>query len=166
MMKILFRFLFLLFSTLILAQAKPEMTPKGFAPIEFTTPNRPVEKLIEASKSWAPYYNKKGFDVYDVTPNSLKIDGYKTNAYFYRNLGETYPYNIRYTLEIVFKADGIYTVTFSLKESYAKEALVKTTVADFFTPDGKLKDDYTEVKPSLERTAENVIKSFTNFIQN
>ena len=165
-MKILFRITFLLLSCIALAQPKPEMTPSGFAPIEFTTPNRPMEKLIEVAKSWAPYYNKKGFDVYDVTENSLKIDGFRTNAYFYRSLGETYSYNIKYTLAVVFNANKTYTVTFALKESYAKEALVKTTVADFFTPDGKLKDDFIEVKPSLERTVETIIKSFTNFIQN
>lgn len=148
------------------SQEVPEMTPQGFAPITFETPKKTNQKLIEAAKDWAPYYNKKGYDIYDITENSLSIDGWKTNAYFYRHLGERYNYNIRYTLKIVFNTDKTYTITFILKEVYAKEILVKTQLADFFTPEGKLKDDFTAVKPSLENTVEKILNSFSSFIAN
>lgn len=147
------------------AQIELVMTPQGFTPIEFATPNKPSDKLLQSAKSWASYYNKKGYDVYDVTENSLSIDGFKENAYFYRNLGETYDYHIRYTLKIVFGADKKSTVAFSVKEIYAKDVLVKTTIADFFTPNGNLKEDFLEVKPSLENTAENIVNSFVVYIQ-
>lgn len=143
-----------------------EMTPKGFAPIEFQTPNKKNEKLMEAVKAWAPYYNKKGYDLYEVTSNSASIDGFKEYAYFYYNLGERYDCNIVYTLKIVFNANKTYTLQFLVKEIYAKETLTKTTVADFFTPDGKLKQDFADVKPSLEKTANRIIKSFAEFIAN
>lgn len=155
-----------LFFAVTVAQPKMEMTPKGFASVEIQTPKKPIEKLIEASKSWAAIFNKKGYDVYDVTENSLKIDGYRKSAYFYRNLGETYTYNIKYTLEVLFNADRTCKLTFSMKEAYAKEVLVKTTVADFYTPDGKLKEDFLDVKPSLESTADQIVRSFSEFIAN
>src|SRR6218665_885437 len=159
--------LFLFFySAIALAQPKMEMTPKGFPAVEIPTPNKPNEKLIEAAKSWAATFNKNGYDVYDVIQNSLKIDGLRKNAYFYRSLGETYTYNIKYTLEVVFKTDRSYILTFSMKEAYAKEVLVKTTIADFYTPDGKLKEDFVDVKPSLESTADKIVKSFSEFIAN
>ena len=142
------------------------MTPQGFAPVTLETPRKTNEKLMEAARAWAPFYNKKNYDIYDVTENSLSIDGWKENAYFYRHLGERYDYNIKYTLKVVFNTDKTYTITFFLKEVYAKEVLVKTQVADFFTADGKLKEDFEEVKPSLENTVEKILKSFSGFIVN
>lgn len=165
-MKSLFYTLLFCYATTAFAQFKPEMTPQGFAAIELQTPPKTNEKLIEAAKGWAASYNKKTYDVYDVTENALSIDGWKENAYFYRHLGERYDYNIKYTLKVVFNKDKTYTITFILKEVYAKEALVKTQVADFFTPDGKLKEDFEEVKPSLENTVERILKSFSTFIAN
>ena len=165
-MKLLPAFLLFFSITFATAQQKPELTPQGFAPIEFQTPNKPPQKLIEAAKAWAAYYNKRGYDVYDVTENSLSIDALKEYAYFYRNLGERYDYNIVYTLKVVFGEDKTYALTFLVKEIYAKQALTKTTVADFFTPDGKLKEDFEEVKPSLENTVEKIVNSFSRFIVN
>ena len=154
----------LLFISVLWSQPKVEMTPRGFAPVEIPTPNITLEKLIQNSKAWAAFYNKNPYDVYNVTENSLAIDGLIENAYFYRNLGETYYYNIKYTLLIVFKDDNKYTLTFTIKEIFAKEVRVKTTIADFFTPDDKLKEDYKEVKPSLERSANKLIKSYADYI--
>lgn len=155
-----------LFSTIGLAQTKMEMTPQGFAPIEFATPDKPLEKLIEAAKSWAPQYNKKGYDITEVTANSITIDALREYACFYYNRGERFEFNIRYSLRIVFNENKTCTVAFSANEFYAKQTLTQTTVADFFTPDGKLKQDFTDVKPSLEYTADKIVTSFINFISN
>lgn len=149
---------------MIWSQPKLKMTPNGFAPVELPTPNFINEKLIEKSKSWAAYYNKNGFDVFNVTENSLTISALNENAYFYRNIGVTYSYNIRYNMTIVFKDNNTYSLTFEVKEIYAKEVLVQTTIADFFTPDGKLKEDYKEVKPSLEKTVNRIVKSYSSYI--
>ncbi|HLA56969.1 MAG TPA: hypothetical protein VK623_12765 [Flavobacterium sp.] len=164
-MKTLILSLFILSAGISLAQPKLELTPNGFAPIEIPKPNKAPEKIIEASKGWADYYNKKEHDVYDVTDNSLSIDAMKDNAFFYRNLGETYQYRIKYTLKVEFLEKTL-RLSFIVKEIYTKQTLTKTTVSDFFTPGGKLKGDFEEVKPSLERTANDIINSFANFIQN
>ncbi|SCY66040.1 hypothetical protein [Flavobacterium caeni] len=158
--------LFFVFSVAMVAQPSVEMTPRGFAPITIPSPAKPLEKLMEAATAWAPFYNKNGHDVYDVGNNALTVDALRENAYFYRNLGERFDYNIVYTLKIVFNDNRTCTLSFSVKEIYAKEAPVKTTVADFFTPEGKLKEDYLEVKPSLELTANKIVKSFADFIAN
>jgi len=159
--------IFLFFCTaLAFAQPKLEMTLKGFAPIELPTPAKPNEKLIEASKSWAAFYNKQGYDVYDVTESSLKIDALKKNAYVFRNLGETFSYDITYTLSIVFNADKTYKLQFAVKQIYLKGTPVKTTIPDFFMPDGNLKEDFSDVKPTLEDTANKIAVSFSNFIVN
>lgn len=165
-MKTLYYLLIFFCVTSAFSQIEPEMTPEGFAPMVFETPQKTNDKLIEAFKSWAPTYNKKGYDIYDVTENGLSIDAWKTNAYFYRHLGERYNYNIRYTLKVVFNPDKTYTQTFYLKEVYAKEILVKTQLTDFYTPDGKLKEDFEEVKTTLENTVSKIFKSVSSFIAN
>jgi hypothetical protein len=146
------------------AQTKLEMTPKGFAPLEIQTPNKPVNKLIEQSKSWAPYYNEDGSDVFDVTENSLSIEARFENAYYYWDLGVKYNFDIIYNLKIVFRENQKYTLMFTVKEIYTDKVPLKTTIADFFTSEGKLKEDFKDVKPSLEKTVNNIVKSYTNFI--
>lgn len=163
-MKILCSLILLCSSFLLSAQPIMEMTPNGFPSVVFKTPDRPKEKLIEAVKAWAPFYNKKGYDVFDVTENSISVDGFKEYAYFYRNLGERYDNNIKYNLKITFNDDKTYTVVFSVKEVYAKQTLTKTTIADFYTPEGKIKEGFDDVKPSLEATANRIVKSLADFI--
>lgn len=155
-----------LFSTFSLAQTQMEMTPKGFAPVTFATPDKPIEKLIEVTKAWAPYYNKKGYDITEVTTHSVTIDALREYACFYYNRGDRFDYNIRYALRIVFNDNKTCTVSFSANEFYAKQTLTETTVADFFLPDGRLKEEFTDVKPSLEYTAGKIVTSFVNFISN
>lgn len=140
------------------------MTPQGFTPVELETPNKPLEKLIGLTKSWAAEYNKDGYDVFDVTENSATVGALKLNACYHRSLGVKYDYNIKYTLKIVFTKEQTCTLTFTAKEFYADEVLTKSTVADFFTTDGKIKEDFEEIKPSLERTANKIIESYSNFI--
>jgi len=119
---------------------------------------------MDAAKSWADGYNKQGADIYDITSNSLKIDAMKDNAFFFRNLGETYSFKFRYTLSVEF-GDKTYKLTFRVKEILdPDEKLLNTTIADYFTSEGKLKEDYEEVKPSMENTVNAIIQSFTTYI--
>jgi hypothetical protein len=147
------------------AQTKLELTPQGFQQLEMKTPNVPLDQLMELSKAWAAYYNKNGYDVFDVTQNSLTIEARNENAYYYYNVGVKYNCDITYTLRIVFREDKKYTLALSVKEIYGENVLLKTTTADFFTPDGTLKDDFRDAKPSLENTVNKIVRSFTNFIE-
>ncbi|MCF6132876.1 hypothetical protein [Flavobacterium wongokense] len=163
-MKHLLQISLLLFFTICSAQPKLELTPQGFQPLEMPTPNRPLDQLMEGSKNWAPYFNKKTYDIFDVTENSLSIEARVENGYYYYNVGVKYNCDIVYTLKIEFRPDKKYTLAIAVKEIYAKNVLTKTTVADFFTADGKLKDDFRDAKPSLENTINKIVKSYVNFI--
>ena len=144
------------------AQTKLELTPKGFLPLEVEIPNKPLNKLMEQSKDWAHYYNEKGSDVFAVTKNSLTIEARYENAYYYWNLAVKYDFDIKYSLKIVFGEDQKYTLTFIVKEIYIDNVPIKTTVTDFFTAEGKLKENFKDAKPSLEITANRIIKSYVN----
>lgn len=155
-------FAFLTFA-LGVAQNLVEMTPQGFEPITVTTANKPIDQLIERSKSWANA-NKYGADASDVTGNSLTITGFKPLAAYYYNVGVKYNYDLRYEIKVVFQADHTATLTFNAKEFYANEVLTKTKVSDFYTPEGKLKDDFRDVKPSLETTVDRLLRSYSSAI--
>lgn len=163
-MKYFLRIALFLFIATSNAQTKLELTPQGFMPLDMKTPNKQLDELIDTSKSWAAYYNKKGYDISEVTTNSLTIEAKDENAYYYYNVGVKYNNDIRYTLKINFNPDKTYTLKIAVKEIYAENVLLKTTVADFFTEEGKLKDDFRDAKPSLENTINGIVKSFTAFI--
>lgn len=154
--------IFLLVASAAFAQF--ELTPNGFDIVEIERPRKTNEKLIEATKNWAYQYNKHGHDAYNVTGNSIDIDAFKDNAFFYHNLGELFTHRIKYTMRFTF-TDEVCRVQFIVKEIYNKKTLLKMTPADFFTPDGALKEDMDEAKASLEKTANNALISFAKSIQ-
>ena len=155
---------FFFFCCMAISQEKLELTPNGFPTATIVKPTIPLENLIEASKSWALYYNKNGADVYEVTSNSLKIDALKESAFFYYSLGEQYFFTVKYTLAVEF-GDTNYTLKFSVKEIYTKDKPIESTIADYFTPEGKLKEGFEEIKPSLENTVNKLFNSFATYIQ-
>lgn len=151
--------IFCCFSTMT-AQLQMDLSPSGFAPVEAAMPNAPMNNLIETAKGWAYNYNKKGADVYEITANSLKIDAVKDNAFYYVNRGQKYVFGIKYMLIVTF-GEARYKVSFVVKEIYAKDQKpMQSKLSDYFTSEGKVKEDYTEMLPSLEYTAEQIVGSF------
>lgn len=149
---------------IVSAQDKLELTPQGFQSLEIKTPDKPLDRLMELSKAWASFYNKSDYDVSAVTENSLTIEAKNENAFYYYNVGVKYNSDIRYSMKITFNADNTYKLSISVKEIYAENVLTKKTAADFFTPEGKLKDDFADAKPSLENTINRIVRAFSNFI--
>lgn len=142
------------------AQLQMDLMPSGFSPVEAVMPNATMVNLIETAKGWAYNYNKKGADVYEITTNSLKIDATKDNAFYYLNRGQKYVFGIKYTLVVVF-GEASYKVSFVVKEIYAKDKKpMQSKLEDYFTSEGKVKEDYTEMLPSLEYTAEQIVGNF------
>lgn len=157
--------LFFFFSCFIaFSQERIALTPNGFPTVTITKPNIPLENLIDASKSWALSYNKNGADVYEVTLNTLKIDALKKGAFHYYSLGERYTFDIKYSLAVEF-GDVNYTLKLTVKEIYTDDKPIKSTLADYFTPEGKIKEGFEEIKPSLEITVNKIISSFATYIQ-
>jgi hypothetical protein len=161
-------FTLLCFLAYAFANAQPpamELQPYGFDPIVVTIPSTGNEKLIELSKEWAAKYNDEGADVTPVAGNSVVITALKRNAFYYRNNGVPYDHMIQYTLKIVFSQNS-YTLVFSVDDIYHDDVLLKYKIPDYFTSEGDLKEGYEEIKPSLESTVNNLVKSHYNFLMN
>lgn len=163
-MKKLLTIFYIFYCCSAFSQQTLELTPNGFLTLTVAKPNMPLEKLIEASRSWALSYNKNGADVYEVTTSSLKIDALRKGAFAYYSLGERYTFDVKYTLAVEF-GDANYTLKLTVKEIYTDDKLIKSTLSDYFTPEGKLKEGFEEIKPSLEITVNRLISSFTAYIQ-
>ena len=147
------------------AQINLELTPQGFPSFTIARPKVPDDKLIESVRNWVAAYNEKnqyGYDITDVSPAGMTIDAYKSNAFYYNNRGEIYQHRIRYTMRLEF--GETVKIQFSVKEIYAQKNLLTLRTADFFLPDGRLKDDYRDAKPSLEKTANNILNNFAEFM--
>ncbi|MFD2603271.1 hypothetical protein [Flavobacterium suzhouense] len=145
-----------------------ELTPKGFDAVEGTIPTTANEKLIELSKMWAAETNLriKGYDASNVTSNSMVISAFKKNAFFLRNKGETFNYNIAYSMKLSFHGN-YYSLHFVVNDIYtANDVIVKYKLPDYFDNDGDLKDGYDTLKPSLERSVNEIVRSYHNFLVN
>lgn len=143
-----------------------KLTPGGFDPVKVSVPQMPNEKLVELTKQWATEANRNyDVDITDVTDNSLTISSFRKKGFFYRSKGETYYHRIRYQMKFSFSGD-LYTVTFSVPEIYNDDVLLKYTLPDYFDSKGNIKEGYTDLKPSIENTANTLVTSHYNFIVN
>lgn len=159
--------LILLITCILQAQPpKLVLTPGGFDPVKVTVPQTPNEKLVELTRQWAIEANRSyDVDVTEVTGNSLTVTSFRNNGFIYRSKGETYQHKIKYQMKFSFSGD-FYTVTFSVPEIYSNEVLLKYTLPDYFDSKGNIKEGYTDMKPSIESTANTLVNSHYNFIVN
>jgi hypothetical protein len=163
LMRKAFYILLLLVPTATFAQTRLELTTRGFSTIEVPRPEGTVEELVEASRAWANEYRHEQPSVHDVTSNSLKITAIRNDAFFYRNVGETFRNGVGYTLSVTF-TDTACKVTFTINDIYERNTLKEMEISDYFTSDGRPKEDFEDVKPSLEETVNNLVKSYLSYI--
>lgn len=164
LMKKIFYFLALLIC--VPANAQLALSPNGFNTITVQKPAKTNEKFIELARSWAANYNRSidfPYEIYNVTENSFAIDAHRPNAFYYRNRGETYYHRIKYAMKIIINDDS-YTINFDVKEIYTSNVLTEMTVASFFAADGRVKQDYLDAPSSLQKSANAVVKSFTDYM--
>src|SRR5690606_16796117 len=145
---------FLLVSTSLLAQQELSLSPSGYGSVTVPKPMKTTEKIIETAKSWVANYNQTidhPYEVYDITSDGFKIDGHKPNAFYYRNRGEAFYHRVKYTLDVQL-SETTYSIRVSIPEIYTSDVLTELRIADFFAPDGRVKDDYIDAKPSLDKS--------------
>ena len=165
-MKRLIAIAFLSFTPIWAQPPQVELSRTGFPAVDVSIPNTPNEKLVDLTKNWALETYKRGnFDVTDVTDNTVTISAVERRAFFYRNKGEGFDHDIRFDMKFTF-SDNRYTVNFTVRQIFADGVRIEYAVPDYFTSDGKLKEDYDEVKPSLEATVNKILRSHYNFILN
>ncbi len=152
----------------IVGAQPPQVTlsPSGFDPVDVSVPAMPNERFIDLSKNWAlESYKRGGYDITEVTANSLTISATERNAFFYRNKGEGFDHDVRYDMKITFYGNR-YTAQFIVKQIFADNIQIKSTLGDFFDSNGNPKEGFNDVKPSMEFTVNKVLRSYYNFVTN
>jgi hypothetical protein len=165
-MKRILQFLLIFSAFANYAQIKVEVTPNGINPnpVQETLPDMSDERFIELSQIWASEFSRGEYDITEVTANSLTIDAFRDNAFLYRNKGETFLHNVKYQLKIEKTRSG-YTSSFKILEIHAKKVILQSTIADYFLPNGNLKEGFEEVKPSLERSINIILNSYDRYLK-
>lgn len=165
-MKLLLQLFLIFFTISNYAQIKVEVTQNGIEPNSYTEkiPTMTDERFIELSQIWAPEFSRGNSNITEVTANSLTIDAFRDNAFLYRNKGETFLHNIKYQLKVTKNGDS-YTASFKILEIYARKVLLKSTITDYFLPNGNLKEGFEEVKPSLERSLNIILNSYDRYLK-
>jgi hypothetical protein len=158
----------LLVLTFSIANAQPpkmKLGPGGFEAITVTIPATIPEKLVSVTKTWATERERrsmdqdKGYDFTNVSDNTITVSGFKKNAFYYSDRGEQFEHRIRYTMEFVFY-DNRYTLKFNVVEIYTdNDVPVQSTLSDYFTGDGTLKEGYRDLNTTLETTVNNMVQS-------
>lgn len=159
-------YLIIAFFTSILSfgQSKTELLPNGtFPPVEETISPMTNEKFLDATKIWIAEFSRNEFDITEVTENSLTIDAFRDNAFVYSNRGETFTHKIKYQLKIA-KTGNRYSATFKVTEIHTKKTMLTYNMANYFTSEGKLKEGFDDVKPSMDRTANIILSSYYKYI--
>lgn len=148
------------------AQINVEVTAGGINPnpIQSTIPQMTDERFIELTQLWAPEFSRGESNITEITANSLTIDAFRDNAFLYRNKGETFFHKIKYQMKIS-KSGNSYSVSFKVLEIYANKVLLKSTIEDYFLPNGNLKEDFQEVKPTLEKSINIILNSYDRYLK-
>lgn len=165
-MKLLLQLFLIFFTISNYAQIKVQVTQNGIEPNSFTEKIPPMtdDRFIELSQIWASEFSGGNSNSTEVTANSLTIDAMRDNAFLYRNKGETFLHNIKYQLKIT-KSGNSYTSSIKILEIYARKVLLKSTITDYFLPNGNLKEGFEEVKPSLERSLNIILNSYDKYLK-
>lgn len=151
----------------ISAQNKLELTPNGFGSISIEKPNFPNDRIQEQIKYWIADFNRnnqKPYEIFQVSSTTIKSDAYRDNAFFYRNKGETFQHRIKYQITFDIE-DSVIIYQFKIIGIYDSDKPLELTIEKLYNSEGKLKSDYEEVKPSLERTANLILNSFINYLK-
>lgn len=156
---------FLLFFSTVFAQTQVELTPSGFSPnpVSEKIPAMTNERFMDLTRLWIEEFTRGTGTVSELTANSLTLDAYRDNAFYFTNLGETYYFKVRYQMKIA-KNGNTYTASLQVTQIQNTRSVLESTLADYFLPDGTLKEGFEQVKPSMEKTANIILGSFYRYI--
>ena len=150
------------------AQEIPQLklTPTGVAPIIVQADSLKANQLYAKALNWVQdtYKNPDKVLKSKIENESIRIDGYAQDAWFYKTFVGTMFYNIDYTIEISFK-DGKYKFEYRIGQFYAnggQKALFDYST--FYKKDGTIRSVYSDAPASLEASMNALSQSFYNYV--
>jgi hypothetical protein len=144
---------------------KLKLSPNGVEPIVVNTDSLKANDMYKKALNWVQenYKNPDKVLKAKIENEKIRIDGYASNAWWYKSLGMKMSYNMEYTIEISFK-DGKYKFEYIVGQFYADTQRFLGSYKTFYKSSGEIKSVYSDAVPSLEETMNNLSLSFYNYL--
>lgn len=167
-MKKLFLLVFVSISIISYSQdtTKLELTKDGVLPIVVKLDSFNAKSIYTKTLNWIQvnYKNPKEVLKTNVENETIRIDGFKNNAWFYKSLGMKQEYDMEYSFLIEIKESKI-RLTFTPGQFWADNKKVSYDYTTFFKSSGELRGAYKDAKPSMEQSMNDLVSSLYNYIK-
>ncbi|MDX1278381.1 DUF4468 domain-containing protein [Oceanihabitans sediminis] len=169
MKKIILLALSVVFTTITFGQEIPQLklTPDGVEPIVVEVEGMSASEIYQKALDWVKESYKNPEEVLKAKfkGQKIRLNGYKSSAWWHKSVGYTHYMNMDYTLEISFK-DGRYRFDYIIGQFYLDGGQKTLYSYDAFyrKKDGSVKRSYTDAVPSLEKTMNDLSLSFYNYV--
>ncbi len=157
----------LLWCSLCFAQPKVVIDNGTIPDVDLGIPNVDAKKITDLTKAWVTEVQRSGetLEVSNISSGGLTISGYKRNAFYYRDRGETHWQDAKVVMQVTFSNTAM-SIKITLPELYTNQGKpIKYTLPDYYA-NGKLKDGYEGLESSLQDNLEKIVRSYYNFIIN
>jgi len=157
-----------LISGITLGQNIPELklTRDSVEPIIVKTDSLTKSEIYKKALNWVQeaYKNPDKVLKANIANEKIRIDGFASNAWWYKSMGIKQSYNMEYTVEIGFK-DGRYRFEYTIGQFYIDGGQkVLYGYKTFFKKSGEIRKSYKDAVPSLEQTMNDLSLSFYNYV--
>ncbi len=153
-------------STLIaFSQDSLKVNAEGVSEIVVSIEGKTASELYGKALNWVQttYKNPETVLKSKIENESIRVNGFSSDAWFYKSMGIKNYYDMKYTIEVSFK-EGRYRLVFTVGEFTAKGASVMHKPKHFFKKDGSVAKTYSDAVPSIEETMNNLSMSFYNYV--
>ncbi len=142
-----------------------KLTPAGVEPIIVEVAGMSAVELYQKSLDWVQETYKTPSSVLkaNIENDKIRIDGFASNAWWFKSLGVKLSLDMDYTVKIDFK-DGRYRFEFIVGQFWGDGQKVMYDYTAFFNKNGDVKKSYADAVPSLELTMNSLSLSFLNYV--
>jgi hypothetical protein len=167
-MKKLFLLAFVSISIISFSQdtARFELTKDGVLPIVVNLDSLNAKTIYSKTLNWIQvnYKNPKEVLKTNVENETIRIDAFKKNAWFYKSLGMKQEYDMEYSFLIDIKDNKI-RLTFTVGQFWGDDKKTTYDYTTFFKSSGEIRGAYRDAKPSLEQSMNDLVSSLCNYIK-
>ena len=143
-----------------------KLTREGVAPIVQEIEGKTAADLYNSAINWvqSTYKNPDKVLKAKIENESIRIDGYKSSAWYYTSIGIKNYYNMQYSINVSFK-EGKYRMEYTIGDFTTNTGQKLTySYPTFFKKDGTIRGTYDEAVPSLEASMNELANSLFNYL--
>jgi hypothetical protein len=159
-------FIALLSCTLSFSQDIPKLklTPTGVEPIVVATDSLKATDLYKKALNWVQetYKNPDMVLKAKIENEKIRIEGFQSEAWWFKSLGMKMYIDMKYTVEIAFK-DGKYKFEYTIGQFSNKGSDVLYDYTSFYKKNGEVRSMYSDAVVSIEETMNNLSLSFYDY---